>query len=48
MSETLVALEPGQVARYADEGYLVVRQVFSPERIAELDAAAQQVRARKI
>ena len=39
-------IDAAQVAQYHADGFLVVRQVFSAERIAELDAEAQRVRAR--
>jgi len=34
-----------QVAQYQADGFLVVRQVFGPERIAELEAEAERVLA---
>jgi ectoine hydroxylase-related dioxygenase (phytanoyl-CoA dioxygenase family) len=37
------SLDATQVAQYHADGFLVVRQVFSAERIAELDAEAQRV-----
>ena len=39
-------IDAAQVAQYHADGFLVVRQVFSAERIAELDAEAQRLQAR--
>ena len=39
-------IDTAQVAQYHADGFLVVRQVFSAARIAELDAEAQRVRDR--
>ena len=38
-------IDAAQVAQYHADGFLVVRQVFSAERIAELDAEAQRLQA---
>jgi hypothetical protein len=38
-------IDAGQVARYHADGFLVVRQVFSAERVAELDVEAQRLQA---
>jgi ectoine hydroxylase-related dioxygenase (phytanoyl-CoA dioxygenase family) len=40
------AIEAEQVARYHEDGYLVVSGVFDAERIAELDAEADRLRQR--
>src|SRR5262245_1534043 len=47
MPEMLAVLDASQIARYAAEGYLIVRNVFPAERVAELDAAAALVRQRE-
>lgn len=39
-------IDAAQVARYHADGFLLVRQVFSAERIAELDVEAQRLQAR--
>ena len=38
-----VPVDAAQVAAYPADGFLVVRQVFSTERIAELDREAQRL-----
>jgi hypothetical protein len=40
------AVSPADVARYQADGFLVVRGVFTPDRIAELDAEAQRILGR--
>ena len=40
------AIDATQVAQYHADGFLVVRQVFAPDRIAELEAEADRLRAR--
>jgi len=39
-------IDTAQASRYSAEGYLVVRQVFSTEQIAELEAEADRLRQR--
>jgi 2-aminoethylphosphonate dioxygenase len=39
-------LDATEVAQYQHDGFLIVRGVFSPERIAELDAEAQRLLGR--
>jgi ectoine hydroxylase-related dioxygenase (phytanoyl-CoA dioxygenase family) len=39
-------LTAAQLARYHDDGFLVVRQVFGPDRIAELEAEAERLLGR--
>ena len=39
-------IDAAQVAQYQADGFLVVRQVFAPDRIAELAAEAERLRAR--
>lgn len=46
MSVTLPALNASEIARYAADGYLIVRGVFPADRVAELAAAAERVRER--
>ena len=41
-----LAIDAAQVARYAADGFVVVRQVFSADRIAELDAEATRMLGR--
>jgi ectoine hydroxylase-related dioxygenase (phytanoyl-CoA dioxygenase family) len=41
-----VAIDAAQVAQYQADGFLVVRQVFGPDRIAELEAEADRLRSR--
>jgi 2-aminoethylphosphonate dioxygenase len=43
---SISAINIAQASRYRSEGYLVVRQVFSPDRIAELDAEADRLHRR--
>ena len=42
-TQIAAALDATQTAAYHTDGFLVVRQVFSPERIAELDGEAQRL-----
>ena len=45
--ETLTpAIDAAQVAQYAVDGFLIVRQVFSSDRIAELEAEAARILGR--
>jgi ectoine hydroxylase-related dioxygenase (phytanoyl-CoA dioxygenase family) len=39
-------IDATDAARYHSDGFLVVRQVFGPDRIAELDAEAERLRSR--
>ena len=43
---SLGTIDTAQASRYSAEGYLVVRQVFSTEQIAELEAEADRLRQR--
>src|SRR5262245_66406942 len=40
------AVDAAQVAKYHADGFLVVRSVFTADRVAELDRDAERVRAR--
>src|SRR5262245_38847405 len=44
---TTTALDAQQVARYHEDGFIVVRGVIAPERIAELDAEAVRLFERR-
>jgi ectoine hydroxylase-related dioxygenase (phytanoyl-CoA dioxygenase family) len=46
MPAILDAIDAAGVARYHADGYLVAKNVFSAERIAELDREAERVRSR--